>query len=718
MNAQPFESGILGLSYGPFYEYNVYLPISSSLIIPEGRLPFLTGLPHVLMNIATQSEVTLSVPYMGPEVFLNLTAVPNFGSFFLYPVVSPSSGASSLSVPFSVYMYFTDVKFYGATVNALPSIFAQGPSSSSKKIGQFKPISGNLNAVAKIPFLKEMAPDVSLGLEAAATFANEFGFCREPLRDDKTVTIFQKPYGQTVNDDLATNVQKLSLSTTQQINLNSFGPTEEDEMTIAKIVKDPQYLYSFNWRTAQNVGDLVAEWPVNPNCTLKTAQAQGPIFGMNRLCFTSQFFMFWRGALRYQLHFASTKFHSGRLRICYQIDTPVTPTVDNAAFWYNEIIDIRDAQIVAFEAPYICTSPWRKVPSRGSMDEPWLKVTRDFQGKPYDNWIRIYVETPLRAPDNVTNTVTAAVFNYAAPDFQLTAPHINKFQTLTTDTLEAAHSPAQDVKDIYAQAPIEDTDSMAVVTPISLCGIGLTTAQNGASAKLFANGEVVKSFRAMLKRYQQIRLGFYGQPNLAIFPWAPPIIPPTEAGASDWLSNIWPMYRFYSGGIRYAIQKNQSAAQQRVAGYIHYYPDINELHDFIQAVTSSAGELGLQTNNANCSMGILVQNVSGTPANVMANPMEGPHAANILVPPNYLTELEFPYYTRWPLMVRTTYNDNNRYQYEYQELVNLGAAPNGVAIFRQIDSNGDVSLFRSIADDFSMSFLLGAPLTQYRSTRT
>lgn len=451
INAQPFISGIFMLCFAPTYrnaKTSTYYPIVAGNANTIHRLPFMTGLPMRILNVSKTSAATLSVDYVAPNVYMNFgestkNNPPDYGQFFLVGLSPVAAATSGAYVSVNSYLYFTEVKTFGA---ARPLFTAQGPELTSEQAeaqptvekkepepwySKFKPsnimkIGSLIPGIELLPYGNYIKAGLNLGSYAARTA----GFSKpvsQPNFQRMTIT----PFGQPQNVDGSSNAFKLGSCSENFVGPQQYGITEHDEMNINNIVQTPTYYASFQVNTSGKPGRLVWQTPVEPNCM----QFEGDLAEWaypTLLYYVANHFRYWRGGLDYTFHVASTQFHTMRLRFVYEIDASAVQTISerDKAYVFSQVVDITKGMSFTIHCPYFATTPWRDVPlilARFESSQDYF-VSDYKYGQPNNtSWLRVFVESDLSTLDSAAaNTVDFVVMASAAKDFQCAAPVISQ----------------------------------------------------------------------------------------------------------------------------------------------------------------------------------------------------------------------------------------------------------------------------------------------------
>jgi len=113
-NTEPFTQGLYILGYVP--PGAPMFPLQNGDITSQFYSTYLSGCHHVVINIAESTSATLDVPYVGPRTFIPCghSNIPLLGNFFLVPIVPVKSSTTLSEVRYTVYMAIKDFKSYGA----------------------------------------------------------------------------------------------------------------------------------------------------------------------------------------------------------------------------------------------------------------------------------------------------------------------------------------------------------------------------------------------------------------------------------------------------------------------------------------------------------------------------------------------------------------------------------------------------------------------------
>lgn len=513
-----------------------------------------TTVPHVEFDLSTDTVAELVVPYVSSRAFYPLNAIWNnvndypLGYLNLYPYSPLVSPAGSTIAGYTIYVSFTNVRFFGASApqsglsrrrdpaRAEISNTANGPISSVSSA-----ISKGFKEFGKVPMLSTYANSISWVADRITGVASIFGWSKPTQGDSLTkMVILQGANHNTVDGD--SDARSLSyLSKPGVVSLDGVSATDLDEMDFSCIIRKPAYFLQQSWTTAAGVGSAIATVSVTPNTfvTAGGAQHYPPV------AFVAQFFALWRGSIRYRLKFVRTEFHSGRLAIAFYPTDKSGAFSGNQAYVHRMIIDIRENQEVDFVVPFISNTQYNTLPT-GS--------------------VIISVVDPLVCPATVSSTVTILLEIAGGVDMEFAVPRASNLAPCT----------------FVPQSGLENT--------LTSMNIGNTTiAADPHVSSSIAIGDKITSFRAMLKRYYPIRssdtsvgsLQAYNNPNVAF--WQDSIlglktVPTVSYIRPDYFSVIGSCYALSRGGVRMrdVVNKNMltstninGPSMMRVTGFVN-----------------------------------------------------------------------------------------------------------------------------------------------------
>ena len=427
------------------------------------NLTKITQLPHVEIDLATQTHVSLKIPYtsvypMSTWSTTNASSDFGLGPVFIIPYspLNPGSGGSS-TCGYTLLGSFANVSLGAASVNQADDGSLE---ARAQKIG---PISSVLRKVSMasslfndVPLIGGYARNVSWFAKVAAKSAAYWGFSKPlaiaaPTRVDRKVTAFNAV------SDVAHYAKPLGISSENSVSFPSSVPVDVDEMDISYIVSHPAYLASFTWTTALASGNILANVNVTPQGSV--TWSKGVVH--TPLSFVHNQFYRWRGGIRYRFKMVKTAFHRGRLVVAFYPGINGTAgTLSTSEMVFREIVDVSLTSEFEVCCPYLLPTPWRSAGQSMGV-------------------LHIYVLDPLVAPTTVSTSVTILMEVSADTDMQFAAPATWLYEPYCPSTAQAGGEE-------YTETPC------FVLGPKASSPNDMLTAQT--------SGETVKSIRQLLKR--------------------------------------------------------------------------------------------------------------------------------------------------------------------------------------------------------------------------
>lgn len=767
VNAQPMECGLYWMFFAPFFDQDsantTFLPITMNTNDKSNSLPFTTGLPGKLMNIAQRSHVELKVPYVGPNIFMNLTDdTPKFGTIMIQCVAPLAAASNGQTCGATLLMSFEDVVIFGAThpwkAQGPPVVPMPSTTEKEEREGHSQgSIADAAKTVSSIPLLDAVAPEVSFGAKAVGAVAAQFGLSK-PVADPNISRITFTPFGQPQHVDATSNAFKLGVSETTGTRVAPLGLTEEDEMSILSLVTKRTYLGSLRWSTEQANGAELGWFPVNPN----VHKWEDLYYYPSLLQYVSSMFRYWRGSIRFTFVVVATQFHSGRLRFVYDLDSQSRPTQENVNYNFSQIVDIRGPMTFTIECPFFATTPYRLVPNKKdpTLASGWFVTDEDvYANKFRDNALYVFVENALRVNENAAQSIHLEVFVSGGEDYELATPQITNCAPINSRSAANTNSPlydgslqsggANEVEYLFPPPEYHDCGptcehpsheereveiGVTTKTPgppkagkngerptwkpqaidpsmdddipiINMCGSKNLPKEARLSAAEVTVGEKITSLRELVKRYQHVGNGNVSDTNVfMILPFFRPLSY-DEAGLKratpTFLGRVWPLFRFTRGGMRFMLTTTKPTGLAN----INYLPSLNRGQHFY---------IELNSQGVHCPGGLL----KGEGGEWFLDSFVINRAPSLtiptLLPIQGGVELQFPYYSRFP-MIRNDNHMANLNLSKYTDLVNGGLVPAGFGMVSFVGLGGSAVLdvYQAAADDFTCGYALGAPVCKW-----
>jgi len=406
VNATRFQSGRYILAFLP----SGGIPISAPAFAAYRRmhattLVNITQLPHVEIDLASETHVTLSLPWKGvAPFFVNLSTYPvGFGQLFLYPYVGLQASSGDSVAGYTIWASMKNVSLVGPTVTQS----ALGDAEAKRKgKGPVETVLSKVafasNILGDLPLLGNSVKGVGWSAGLLAKAAHAFGWSKPLDMSAPMVTRnHQVKFLENV-DGISTAKQMGALST------NSIDPvplnvhSAVDEMSYDFVKQVYAYFQTLPWTASYAAGTQLASFSVTPN----EFGAYGSGVVMPPVCFLANTHRYWRGSLKYRFKFVKNEFYSGRLMFSYEPNynaTNISLTIAQTEFDRRIVVDVRQTNEVELTVPYI--SPYMF--QEGSTGIGHLIIT---------------VIDPLVAPSTVPSTISILAEICGGPDFEVATP--------------------------------------------------------------------------------------------------------------------------------------------------------------------------------------------------------------------------------------------------------------------------------------------------------
>lgn len=732
VNSMPFQSGILLLHYIPYAQY-----ISERVDWINTTLTGKTGCPRTKLNLDSDTEMTLDIPYVSPHVFYNLiTGQGSFGSAYLSVYAPTRSDATASSVDWTLWASMSDIEiqfstgapvYLGNAPNYVPLIreIESGVGTEETLLAKVKELKNQITPEAmsshvfaqmsEIKILKNNASpstgvgQISTGLKTLSNIPILGNFLSKPawlsgkLADLLKLFGMSKPTTQGLieehkirtaprmaNFDGCDSSHKLGLSSINELETpKGIGGSDKDDMIISRVVMTPNFIQSFNWgSTAQYPpGTVLYEDFVSP-IRVKQESVKG-IYSMPHCSFVAQTFGQWRGSLIYSFDFAKTKFHSGRLLITY---TPYSYPGDNIANVdlnksIRMIVDISSKNTVQFTVPFVCSRPWLQC------IEPRTATTK------YDcstGRIRVEVLNQLRNGGGSSNFIDVLVELSGGSDLEFSKPAMPLYPVYE-GSITRVHAQMQ-----LTNNSISRNEAQEGKTPPTVNAMAIST---NWSPDAYCIGEKIVSIRQLIKRFgyvggvNQVTKTF---PLIVVQPYRN-TLPYTIAGQeikyrpSSYIDYFSTIYTFFRGGMRLKLIANPTETAEtssfRPLYAIRMLTQLNK--EFLDVNFTNTTQSGNPIYST-ASSGSLDQNGYST---VLVDPsLEG------------CIEVEVPYYNISHLTPIKRYGSLTAIR---KEEFSKGNLPTSVVTIRNQSSdvtNVTWALYRAAADDYSFFYIIGTGL--------
>jgi hypothetical protein len=532
------------------------------------NLTLATQLPKVELDIATQSEATLEMPFVFPSAFHSfLTGLPSWGrlSLLVYSTYAGAAGGSTS------YAYTAYVSFKPETVQLFNPTYMTSPQSGDQLIGEFQSgrhkigetrkgkapadaeksqsngkVSGTLTKVSNFAtMVGKLNPDLAVFAEPlawttglAAGIAKWFG--HGAVMDTSSAVKYNDA---NIVHPCAHNCEEVvlgsSLGGTAANSVDvmpGFAGSEQDEMLMDYILQKSAFVASAAWTTSNVYSDaLFTSTTAIQNLTVSVT---GPpdYFVAPPIGYLSQFFGLYHGGLRYTFKFSKTPYHEGRLLVVFYPGKTSDPGIANSLAAHRTWIDISEGNEFMFTTPFTSHSAY--IPTS--------------QGC---GFLAVYVVNPLIAPASVAQSVTLLVEVGAAPGFELACLQPTPYAPCIPSFSDVGPSRTDHKKKVVAQHEnyFQSSDQMIMDdTPIA----GAKSKEQGIELARLVIGERIMSVKQLMMMCSPVIVGGGITDSQYIRPFTIGCAYPNVAVwangdlSLDYYAAFAPMFLYSRGGIR------------------------------------------------------------------------------------------------------------------------------------------------------------------------
>lgn len=448
--ATPFHQGILALAWQYGGVSGTFDRSSTSQTI--------TNLPHVRLDLASDTMVQLTIPFLAVNEFLPLSSSQVYGTVSAGIIAEIPTVAGMSAPQYTLYVHLEDLELIGAIPQATVATVLQSGKTLAPTEREFEdeayPISSGFSALSRtvrwiakgVPSLSSMAGPASWFLGKTAGAIRYFGYSR-PLVQDPFVRMQQlQSVGENNVDVPAAGIMVGPLASNHLAVSPAFGASDVDEMALSYVLSRYCQVCYGSITTSNTSGQVVYAAKVNPLCWWFRAGTTAPYcnipppgaptgnnngFQPSDLFYWSQMFRYWRGGFKMRFTFAKTKLHGGRVLASFipltagatcaigivgSADTPEAAAGLVQPFGYSAIFDLRDGNVFDFDIPYVSAQPWL-----GVFDQVGS--------------VSLSIIDPLQASSVVSTSVSFLVEIAGAPDFELSGPVGPNYPALPEATL-------------------------------------------------------------------------------------------------------------------------------------------------------------------------------------------------------------------------------------------------------------------------------------------
>jgi len=427
------------MHYGRWMATAVSNSSSDTLLTPATLINMVPSLvvlsqpPHVFLNPTSCEGGCLRLPYVHHYNAFNTALGEHLTTGFIAVTeVSPLRSMSTTQdgITITAMCWAENVVFGAPTSSNLPSLVPQsgdeyGKGIISKPLGVLADVAGLLS---NITWIRPYALASQTVLHYGHKIAVALGFSKPNIVSDMTYMVPR------VNPNLASATQhdpifKMTLDDKQEVTIDPsiVGLARKDEMLLSSIVERETYITKFAWNSTATPDFNIFYANVNP-----VYWANGPGTGgsqqiaMSPLGYAMQAFRQWRGSLRYRFVAVASTFHKGRLRITFDPNgitaSALTPIEYNTAYTY--VWDLAESHEAIIDVGYMSNIPYLR-PLRPGLDgvgSIYGSTPVNYSPLDSNGHVALSVVNELTCANAATTLVDVLMFVSAGPDFEMFDP--------------------------------------------------------------------------------------------------------------------------------------------------------------------------------------------------------------------------------------------------------------------------------------------------------
>lgn len=470
VNGSPFYYGGLMASYTPLSGVRTDTAVGGGT---NCALVANSQKPHVWLNVQNTSLAEMTLPFLYPYPYLELTALnlTNMGKvdFYVYSGLRSANGVTGSAVDVQVFGWVEDVELSGPTNLPVAQSGVTSDDSEFRPDGQISSIASNVASVAGmlsvVPGIGPYALATAEAASAVGAAASLFGYTNVPNVSD-IQPMMQRPF-ELASTQISAPIDKLSLQPKQETALGAVqhGGCEDDELVVHRFAGRESFLVGSLWSTTAVPGDILYTSAVIP----WMRQSSTPFQAFTPMGWLSQMFQYWRGDINITVKCIRSKYHRGRIQLSW--DKTAQALNQGASLGnpntFSTILDLDETDEVTFRVPYLQAKPF--LPTRTVIPtDPlgWSTSATPPAGAYTDSngIFNIRVMNRLTAPES-SSDVELLMFVSAAENIEFAGPrNLGKqsagvYSTMSLLTTSVAQSA------IDFEEPVPETSHMSVEAP-------------------------------------------------------------------------------------------------------------------------------------------------------------------------------------------------------------------------------------------------------------
>ncbi len=463
INGTPFHFGMVRIAYEPSVNVANTGPRKSKIRTnPTSSYPLLTPysqLPGVYLYPSANAGAELCVPYFNHKSWVKLLSASDLKAlgtltYFVGIPLDIASATGSTALQINTYAWVEDIELSGSTAELVVQSKDEYTGAISYPASALASIAKKLDS---IPVFGKYARATNIAATAIAQVSSIFGFTNVPVIESHKPFVPQ-PFNSLSTSEISQPIHKLTLDPKQELSIDPslFNLPPVDEMAIKHIVSKETIFHVFDWSSANQNGDVIANWRVTPmlfdsaNIVDGSSVVKARRIYHSWVSYVSMMFEHWRGDLIFDIEVVCTKFHKGRLQISWDPECSNASVQKATNSVYTTILDIGEVNKASIRVPYHQAFEWLKM--RTDVANNWSVNSPNSCTDEVDNGVVIVsVLNPLVSPVS-PQTVHLIMKVRAADNFELANPRSTLGQNIFSAPPSFFDVQSGDTVDIEAQS--------------------------------------------------------------------------------------------------------------------------------------------------------------------------------------------------------------------------------------------------------------------------
>lgn len=352
LNTTPFHQGALIIGWLPTAGSNA-LPVPVTTIVSDTFL--LSSLNGIVLSAATQDSVKFKIPYLMPTDWLDLIQQPTTSSDGRIATVyirelntlTATSANIGTSIPVMVFAGFENIHVAGYVSN-MDEPKSESHAKALKGLDAKSTVSAVSQVIRKIPIIGQ-------GYGVVADLVNSFaGDLSKPVNNASSTPIHNVYLKESALSHANTYAEQLSLYPNADIaQAPEFCGMKTSHMSVSELAQQPMLVGQQTFTSSVTSCTMKA----TPLITAVSSTSGSTSTSIGDWLFNMALpFVYWRGSIKYSLHFCVPSFYSFRVRVAI---TQQTAALVDPGDIPSHVIDIKGDTWFDFTVPYLYPTMWR-----------------------------------------------------------------------------------------------------------------------------------------------------------------------------------------------------------------------------------------------------------------------------------------------------------------------------------------------------------------------